>query len=289
MSKTGGEKMLKIARVWVKQSLLRKGQNHVERTTMKDSHTKKVAIITGASSGFGAAMAEHFASLGISIALGARRTDLLHDLQTKLAKKHDVKVFYHTLDVQSVDSVKEFVDLTIKEFGKIDYLINNAGLALGMDTVVDTKPEAWKTMWETNVLGSVQMIQAVLPHLKEHAGARVINIGSVSGHETYEGGGAYCSSKFALRAVTLTLRYEMMKKGIGVSSIDPGMAETEFSMVRLKDKEKAKKVYQGMKPLSPQDVAEIAGFLITRPAHVNIDQILVYPMQQSSGVRILRN
>lgn len=256
---------------------------------MKDSKSKKVAVITGASSGFGAAMAEHFASLGISIALGARRTDLLHDLQTKITKKHPVKVFYHTLDVQSVDSVNEFVSLTMKEFGKIDFLINNAGLALGFESVADTKPQDWKTMWETNVLGSVQMIQAVLPHLKEHAGARVINIGSVSAHETYEGGGAYCSSKFALRAVTLTLRYEMMKKGIGVSSIDPGMAETEFSMVRFnKDKERAKKVYQGVKPLSPQDVAEIAGFLLTRPAHVNIDQILVYPMQQSSGMRLIR-
>lgn len=256
---------------------------------MKDTHTKKVAIITGASSGFGAAMAEHFGSLGISLALGARRTDLLHELQNKITKKNDVRVMYHTLDVQSPDSVKEFVDLVLKEYGKIDYLINNAGLALGLESVLDTKPQDWKTMWETNVLGGVHMIQAVLPHLKEHAGSRIINIGSVSGHETYEGGGAYCSSKFALRAVTLTLRYELMKKGIGVSSIDPGMAETEFSLVRLKDKDKAKKVYQGMKPLSPQDVAEIAGFLITRPAHVNIDQILVYPMQQSSGVRIARD
>ena len=251
---------------------------------------QRVAVITGASSGFGSAIAEHFASLGISIAMGARRTDRLHELQNKIGKKYDVGTFYQTLDVQEQPSVDEFVKAALKHFGKIDYLINNAGLAHGMETVVDTKPGDWEKMWNTNVMGAVRMIQAVVPHMKEKNGCRVINIGSVTGHETYEGGGAYASSKFALRAVTLTLRYELMKKGIGVSSIDPGMAETEFSMVRFdQDEKKADKVYHGMEPLSAHDVAEIAGFLATRPNHVNIDQIMVYPMKQSSGVRILRD
>ncbi len=166
-------------------------------------------------------------------------------------------------------------------------LINNAGLALGLDDVGISKEKDWETMWQTNVMGVVRVTQAVLPHLK--AGSKIINVGSVSGLETYEGGAAYCSSKFALRAVTQTLRYELMEKGISVTSLDPGMGETEFSNVRFRqDDQKAKKVYEGMTPLSGEDVAEVAGFLLTRPAHVDIEQILVMPLAQSTGKRILR-
>ncbi len=251
--------------------------------------TSKTAIITGASSGFGAATAEHLASLGISISLGARRLDRLEELQKKIQDQSDVKVFCHELDVQSSDSVANFVNATQKHFGNIDYLINNAGFGHTLDFIETSKEEDWEKIWNTNVMGVVRMTQKVLPLMKTNAGSRIINIGSTAGYEAYEGGGSYCSSKFALRAVTQGLRYELMEKGIGVSSVDPGMAETEFSIVRFDgDQQKAKKVYDGFQPLVAKDIAEIVGFIVTRPAHVSIDQLLVMPQAQAPGRRILR-
>ncbi len=249
----------------------------------------KTAVITGASAGFGEAIARHLASLGINLALGARRTDRLEKLATEIQKTSDVKVLFHELDVQSSDSVQKFAQAVQKQFSNVDYLVNNAGLALETDTLVDSKEENWKKVWDTNVMGVVRMIKYIVPLMKSHSGCRVVNIGSVAGFETYEGGGPYTSSKFGLRSVTLTLRYELLEKGIGVSSVDPGLAETEFSVVRFKgDKTKASKVYEGMKPLNAQDISEIVGFVVSRPAHVNLDQVVVLPTAQGSAKRIIR-
>jgi 3-hydroxy acid dehydrogenase/malonic semialdehyde reductase len=246
---------------------------------------KKAIMITGASSGFGEAMAHHFSQLGFSLALGARRLDRLESLKKDIERGDNV--FVGELDVQSTQSVEKFVKAATQKLGKIHHLVNNAGLAIGLETISHAVEQDWKTMWETNVMGVVRVTHAVLPQLE--AGSKIINIGSVSGLETYEGGGAYCSSKFALRAVTQTMRYELMEKGITVTSIDPGMAETEFSNVRFKqDGQKAKKVYEGLKPLSAEDIAEVAAFIMTRPAHVNIESILVMPTAQSTGKRVLR-
>ena len=239
----------------------------------------KTAIITGASSGFGEAMAHHLVKIGFRVALGARRTDRLEKIQAELGSE---KVFIHPLDVTDSNSVQDFVIATLKQHGQIDALINNAGLALGLDRLDASKESDWKQMWDTNVMGVVRMTQAVAPHLK--SGARIINIGSISGYETYEGGAAYCSSKHALRAVTQTMRLEFMEKGIGVSTVDPGMAETEFSMVRFKqDEARAKKVYEGIQALTAQDIAEVTGFILSRPAHVCIEEILVVPQAQTIG------
>jgi 3-hydroxy acid dehydrogenase/malonic semialdehyde reductase len=239
---------------------------------------KKTIIITGASSGFGEAMARHFSNLGFSLALGARRINKLKKLESELGKN----VWVHELDVTNQDSVTKFVSACMEKFVFVDALINNAGLALGLDRIEAFKEEDWKTMWETNVLGVARMTHAVEPHLK--AGSRIINIGSISSYETYEGGAAYCSSKHALRAVTQTMRYELMEKGILVSTIDPGMAETEFSMIRFKqDSARAKKVYEGLKPLTADDIAEVAAFILSRPSHVSIDEILVVPQAQTLG------
>lgn len=250
---------------------------------------KKTALVTGASSGFGEAIARHLASLGINLVLGARRIDRLEKISKEIQKKCDVEILFHELDVQNPESVQKFTQATKKQFTHIDYLINNAGLALETDSIVNSKEENWQKVWDTNVMGCVRMIQHTVPLMKEHAGCRVVNIGSIAGLETYEGGGPYTASKFGLRSVTLTLRYELLEKGIGVSSVDPGMAETEFSQVRFKgDAQKAKKVYEGMSPLLPQDIAEIVGFVVTRPNHVNLDQVLVLPTSQGSAKRVNR-
>lgn len=246
---------------------------------------KKTVIITGASSGFGEAIALHLSKFGFDLALGARRLDRLEKLKKQIGNSADV--FIHELDVQSTKSVENFTNAALEYFGNVDHLINNAGLALGLDPVETSKESDWETMWQTNVMGVVRVTQKILPHLKP--GSKIINVGSVSGLETYEGGAAYCSSKHALRAVTQTLRYELMEKGISVTSLDPGMAETEFSKVRFRqDDQRAKKVYEGLQPLSGQDIAEVASFLLSRPAHVNIESILVMPLAQSTGKRIIR-
>lgn len=245
---------------------------------------KKTVVITGASSGFGEAFARHLSKLGFSLALGARRLDRLEKLQKELQKNGDV--FVYELDVRSTESVNKFAKAAIAHFGKIDHLINNAGLSLGLDRIENLKEEDWQTMWETNVLGVVKVTKAFLPQFE--AGSKIINVGSISGRETYEGGAGYTSSKHALRAVTQTLRYECMEKGISVSSIDPGMAETEFSLVRFKqDQARAKKVYDGVKALTADDIAEVADFILTRPAHVCIDDIMIVPMAQTIGKKFI--
>ena len=246
---------------------------------------KKVVLITGASSGFGEAIAHYCAQLGFSLILGARRVDRLESIKKEIIRGDNV--FTGELDVQSTKSVELFVKAALKHFGRIDHLINNAGLSLGLDRIENLKEEDWRTMWETNVMGVARVSKAVLPHLS--AGSKIINIGSISGRETYEGGAGYTSSKHALRAITQTLRYECMENGIAVSSIDPGMAETEFSLVRFKqDAARAKKVYDGLQPLTANDIAEVAGFILTRPAHVCIDDIMVVPMAQTIGKKHLQ-
>lgn len=247
----------------------------------------KTVVITGASSGFGEAIARHLSKLGFNLALGARRLDRLEKLQKEIQTNNQVWV--HELDVTDSKSVQTFMEGVSKKFGGVDALVNNAGLAKGLDTVSNSKEEDWKLVWETNVMGVVRITQAAIPMMKPHAGSRIVNIGSIAGLEAYEGGGVYTSSKFALRSVTLTLRYELLEKGIGVTSIDPGAAETEFSDVRFAgDTAKAKKVYEGFEPLHPQDIAEVVGFALTRPAHVNLDQILIMPTAQASAKRVNR-
>jgi 3-hydroxy acid dehydrogenase/malonic semialdehyde reductase len=256
----------------------------------------KWVIITGASSGFGAAAAVAFGAAGARVLLGARRLDLLERVAAKARKAGAGAAHVHALDVAQTESVEQFVRWA-RDFiqgprtpaGKLHVLINNAGGALGMDTVAEGKDHDWEIMLQTNVLGVLRMTRAALSLLAHDAGASILNIGSTAGHVAYEGGSAYCAAKAGEKQITRTLRLELLGTGIRVGSVDPGMAETEFSAVRFKgDRERAKKVYEGVNPLQAADIADILVWIASRPAHVNIDELLVKPVDQASMTKIRR-
>ncbi len=245
--------------------------------------------ITGASSGIGQAIAEVFAAKGADLYLGARRIDKLEALKDSLIKKGARSVHTATLDVRSQDSVSNWTEEAFKVFPKLDILVNNAGLVLGRDTIETGSIEDWTTIFDTNVLGVLRLCRGFLPKFRENGKGHVVMIGSISGHQVYEGGGPYCASKFSVKALAATLKLELNGTGIRVSSIDPGMVETEFSEVRFRgDKEAAKAVYKGFTPLQALDVAETVAFVTTRPAHVNIDEIIIMPTDQASATKVHR-
>lgn len=241
--------------------------------------TSPVAVITGASSGIGAASARALAQAGYEVILGARRLD-------KLAKvAADCGGTAQSLDVTDPESVKDFA----AKVERCDLLINNAGGALGSDSVLESKEEDWLWMFETNVLGTLRMTQALLPKLLDSGDGQVINIGSIAAREPYRGGAGYNSAKHAVAAMTRVLRIEMLGKPLRVCEIDPGMVETDFSLVRFGgDQEKADAVYRGVRPLSPEDVADTVRWVATRPSHVNVDQILMLARDQTSAQVIHR-
>ncbi|HLG19267.1 MAG TPA: SDR family NAD(P)-dependent oxidoreductase [Bdellovibrionota bacterium] len=249
----------------------------------------KIVLVTGASSGFGEAIALSFARAGATLAIGARRVDRLQTLAKKLGREFGCKIHSEVLDVRQTSSVRRFVEGTLGELGHVDVLVNNAGLALGRETLRDANEDDWTQMIETNFLGTFRMTQALLPSMLARKSGHIVNIGSIAGHEAYAGGAGYCGTKFAARAMTIAVREELLGTGIRVTSIDPGMAETEFSIVRFKgDQEKAKQVYKGVTPLSAEDVAECVLFAVTRPAHVNIETILLNPTAQVNAKNVHR-
>jgi len=249
----------------------------------------KWVLITGASSGFGAAAAKAFAAEGAKLLLGARRTEKLADVAKQALTLGAAAAESRALDVSQTQSVNDFADWARQTAGQVDVLINNAGGAHGLDTVAQGKDEDWEAMLQTNVLGVLRMTRAVLPLMPHHAGSTIINIGSIAGHVAYEGGSAYCAAKAGELQITRVLRLELNGTGIRVSTVDPGAAETEFSMVRFKgDAERARKVYEGMTPLSAEDVAEILVWIASRPPHVNIDELLVKPTDQAAMHKIYR-
>lgn len=256
----------------------------------------KWVLITGASSGFGAAAARSFAREGANLFLGARRVDRLEEVAKAALQAGSPHALYHYLDVTKTSSVEEFVSWVRKTLGDspasapaVHVLINNAGGALGLDTVAEGKDEDWETMLQSNVLGILRMTRAMLPLLPHDAGSSIINIGSYAARVAYEGGGAYCAAKAGELQITHTLRLELSGTGIRVSSIDPGLAETEFSLVRFKgDAARAKKPYEGTHPLVAEDVAEILLWVATRPPHVNIDEMLIKPVDQAAMHKVYR-
>ena len=253
-------------------------------------------LITGASSGFGAAAAAVFGAAGARLLLGARRVERLEEVALQASQAGADQAHFHELDVTQTKSVAKFTswagDLIQGPqvpHGGLKVLINNAGGAQGMDTVAGGKDQDWEIMLQTNVLGLLRMTRAALPLLAHDAGASIINVGSYAGHTAYEGGSAYCAAKAGELQITRTLRLELLGTGIRVSSVDPGLAETEFSVVRFKgDEARAKKVYEGINPLRAADVAETLLWVATRPAHVNIDEILIKPVDQASMTKINR-
>ncbi|HLU40742.1 MAG TPA: SDR family NAD(P)-dependent oxidoreductase [Planctomycetota bacterium] len=236
------------------------------------------AVITGASAGIGAAIAALLGRNGWRLSLGARRVDRL---------PRDAYAAH--LDVTDEASVARFLEGARAAHGGIDVLINNAGKAKGLAPLAEADPAHWREMVETNVMGVLHVTRAVLPEMIRRGSGHVVMIGSIAGHETYEKGGVYCATKRALQAITEAIRLETLGTGVRVTSVDPGLVETEFSVVRFDgDKERAAKVYADTRPLTADDVAECVWFALSRPAHVNVDLILVKPTDQASVGRVHR-
>ena len=241
-----------------------------------------IAVVTGASSGIGAATAIALGRQGYRIVVGARRVERLE----RVAGEDGVAL---PLDVTDEDSVNNFVKQIARRFGRVDVLVNNAGGALGLNPVAEAKDDEWIGMWQTNVLGLMWMTRACLPLLRKAKHGHIVNIGSIAGFETYKGGAGYTAVKHAVRAITRTLRLELNGEPIRITEIAPGLVETEFSVVRFHgDRKAAKAVYQGIKPLTPEDVADCVVFAVTRPTHVDIDEIVVRPVAQANAVTVAR-
>ena len=247
-----------------------------------------IVLITGASSGFGAAMARLLASQGCHLALGARRVERVQALADELTKAHGIKAFAGAVDTRDTASVNAFVDAAALALGGLNVLVANAGLASGTYKMWETPDEDLEAMMRTNVEGVVKTIRAGIPHLRKAGWGHVFFLGSTAGHQPYEGGSVYCASKFGVKAMAQSLRLELCGEQIRVTSVDPGMAETEFSNVRMKDDDKAKAVYQGVKPLTALDVAECVRWCLMLPDHVNIDEMLVKCLDQASVHKVHR-
>jgi len=244
----------------------------------------KTVFITGASSGIGYACAEVFAREKYNLLLASRRVDRLHDMATDLQNKHGVKIHTAGLDVRDKTLVDKMWTELPEQWRDIDILINNAGLSQGLDPIQEGNTDDWDRMIDTNVKGLLYVTRVVSPVMQEKRSGHIINIGSIAGKEVYPNGNVYCATKHAVDALTKAMRIDLLPYNIKVSSVDPGAVETEFSIVRFKgDQERAKKVYDGFVPLSAEDVAETIWFVASRPAHVNVNDLLLMPTAQASG------
>jgi NADP-dependent 3-hydroxy acid dehydrogenase YdfG len=253
------------------------------------SLANKWVLITGASSGFGAASARAFGAEHSKLLLGARRLERLEAVAAEARRAGATEARSHFLDVASAESVKAFMDWTRAQTARIDVLINNAGGAQGLDPVAEGKEEDWTTMLQTNVLGLLRVTRAALPLMLNNPGGSIINIGSYAAHTVYEGGAAYCAAKAGELQISRTLRLELSGTGLRVCSVDPGLAKTEFSLVRFKgDEAAAAKPYEGTNPLTAEDIAEILVWVASRPPHVNIDDLLVKPVDQAAIHKVHR-
>lgn len=255
---------------------------------MTVSTRPKVCVVTGASAGIGQACAEEFARHGWALALGARRLDRLEAMREQLIKLGAPQVLTLPLDVRASDSIAAFQTSVNESYACVDVLINNAGLAAGLDPVATGKDDDWSAMLETNVYGLLRVTRAFLHSMLARNHGHIINIGSIAGFQTYANGSMYAGTKHAVKAISGALRLELNGTAIRVSEVDPGMVDTEFSLVRLQDESKAKAVYQGMVPLSGHDIAECVFFAATRPPHVNVDHIIVMPTDQASIYKTFR-
>jgi 3-hydroxy acid dehydrogenase / malonic semialdehyde reductase len=249
-----------------------------------------IVLITGASSGFGEATARLLASRGCHLALGARRVERVKTLAAELEKTYGIRTFAGLVDTRNTDLMEGFVRDAVEALGGLHVVVANAGLARGMDKLDSVLEEDWQAMMHTNVEGVIRTLKATLPHLRHAGWGHIFFIGSTAGHQVYEGGGAYCASKHAVRALVQTLRLELCGEPIRVTSVDPGMVETEFSLVRFRDENRAKNIYQGMTPLTGADIAECIRWALELPDHVDIDEMIVKPRDQASytGAKVNR-
>jgi 3-hydroxy acid dehydrogenase / malonic semialdehyde reductase len=248
----------------------------------------KTALVTGATSGIGRATARILAKNNYKIILCGRREDRLKELEKELSEFTAI----HTLcfDVRDKKSVFESINSLPSDFSKIDVLINNAGNAHGLSPIQDGNLDDWDAMIDINVKGLLYVSKAIIPQMMEQKSGHIINIGSIAGKEVYPNGNVYCASKFAVDALNKSMQMDLNPYGIRVGAIHPGMVETEFSEVRFKgDKEKAASTYKGLKPLQAEDIADIIHFVVSRPYHVNIADLIVFPTAQASATIVNRS
>ena len=251
---------------------------------MIHSKPEKTALITGATSGFGAAIAEKFAEAGLRLIITGRRDDRLRDLKKKLIEQNGVEVLTLNFDVRDKVQVDSAFASLPEDWKNIDILINNAGLAVGRNNLADGVVDDWERMIDTNLKGLLYVTRNIAPMMIRANKGHIINIGSIAGKEVYPEGNVYCATKFGVDALTQSLRMELVKDNIKVSQIAPGAADTEFSLVRFKgDTETATNVYMGFIPLSADDVAEAAWFIVSRPAHVCINDMVIMPTAQATA------
>lgn len=248
----------------------------------------KTAFITGATSGIGKATAELFAKNNIKLILCGRRTERLEKLQTELSKLTEVTTLQ--FDVSKKEEVQTAIESLPEKFKHIDFLINNAGNAHGLATIQEGSIDDWDAMLDINVKGLLYVTKAILPIMIHNNSGFIVNIGSTAGKDVYKNGNVYCASKFAVNALNKSMRLDLNDYNIRVSAIHPGLVETEFSDVRFKgDTDRAKTVYSGYKALQAEDIADIINFVVTRPYHVNIEDLIVYPTAQASATMINKN
>ncbi len=256
------------------------------KQTNKISHKmKKIALITGATSGIGKSTAIKFAENNYDLIITGRRKERLEKISNELKNKYGVEVLPLNFDIRNFEEVKEAVDNLPPEWKNIDVLVNNAGLAAGLETIQEGKLENWERMIDTNIKGLLYISKMIMPLMIENGKGHIINIGSIAGKEVYPKGNIYCATKHAVDALTKAMRIDLLPHKIKVSQIAPGAVETEFSIVRLGDEEAAKKVYEGYEPLRPEDIAEVCYYVTTLPPHVNINDVLIMPTAQANATQ----
>ncbi len=249
----------------------------------------KMVLITGASAGIGAACAEAFAKAGAHLVLSARRLERVRTLAQRLSEEYGIQAHAIQLDVTDADQVEQVINQLSSPWNEIDILLNNAGLARGMEPIQVGEPQDWDEMIDTNIKGLLYVSRAVLSGMIQREKGHVINLGSIAGYQAYPNGTVYCATKFAVRGITEGMKMDLHGTPIRVSEVAPGMVETDFSQVRFKgDSERADKVYQNITPLTPEDIAQTVVFCANQPEHVNITTMGVFPVDQSSATMFNR-
>jgi serine 3-dehydrogenase len=248
-----------------------------------------VVLVTGASSGIGLACARIFAQAGAKVILSARRLERLDTLAQELKKEFNTDIYMLPMDVTDRLQVESQLNSLPEDWSKIDILINNAGLSRGLDKLYEGDIQDWEEMIDTNIKGLLYVTRSVVPGMVERGRGHVINIGSLAGHQTYPKGNVYCGTKVAVRAISEGLKQDLLGTPLRVTSVDPGLVETEFSKVRFRgDEDRAQGVYQGLTPLTPEDVADTVFYCATRLPHVNISEVLMMPTDQSGSTLVHR-
>lgn len=278
-----------LHKVIIKQTIIFTFMGKDNLLTTQSMQINKIALITGATSGIGMATTKVLSALGYNTIITGRRVERLNELKREIESKSTTVVLTLCFDIQNQEQTMQALNSIPEEWKNIEVLINNAGLAAGAEKIYEDAWNKWAQMLDTNVKGLLFLSKEVIKWMVEKKSGHIVNISSIAGINVYEGGSIYCASKHAVNAITKGMRIDLLKYNIRVTSVSPGMVETEFSLVRFGgDKEKADQVYKGITPLSAMDVAQAIEFAITRPPHVNINDILIMPMQQADAYNTYR-